>query len=173
MKWQRTSDNTESSDTIPVYRVTRFRIEGKSQFRPSYAGEFLGFPVPTAKAAREICERHHSITQHHSFQSPSLGPLYGNRFRHASSASQAVSIHRLTTTLSLQSSNRHSSSNANRWPAASRVSLLGGGGNVSMFPSSPNMSGLHVGHTCQCSHLQVLMACPPAWLVLWGVASSG
>ncbi|QIW89247.1 recombination protein NinG [Pseudomonas phage 8P] len=63
MKWQRTSDHTESSDTIPVYRVTRFRIEGKPQFRPSYAGEFLGFPVPTAKAAREICERHHSITQ--------------------------------------------------------------------------------------------------------------
>ncbi|QLI49454.1 hypothetical protein vBPaeMUSP18_50 [Pseudomonas phage vB_PaeM_USP_18] len=63
MKWTRAGMHAESSDTIPPYVVTRYRIEGVAQFRPSFKGEFLTFPVPTAKEAKAICERHHSINQ--------------------------------------------------------------------------------------------------------------
>lgn len=63
MEWKRTGLHVEESDTIPPYRVVRFRIEGKSLFRPAFKGEFLAFPVARAKGAKEICERHHAINQ--------------------------------------------------------------------------------------------------------------
>lgn len=55
--------HVEESDTNPPYKVARYRIDGKSLFRPVFKGEFLAFPVARAKEAKEICERHHSINQ--------------------------------------------------------------------------------------------------------------
>lgn len=53
-------------------------------------------------------------------QSPSLGPLYGNSFCHASSASIPLAHHLLTVGRSFVSISKHSSSSASQCPAAIR-----------------------------------------------------
>jgi len=63
MEWERVGANILSSNTIPAYRVARFRIDRDTQYSPSFKGEFLTMPVKTAKEAKAICERHHAINQ--------------------------------------------------------------------------------------------------------------
>lgn len=63
MKWNRESADRLTSDTMPAYKVVRFRIDEQKLFRASFKGEFIGIVTKRARDAQDICENHHLITQ--------------------------------------------------------------------------------------------------------------
>ena len=67
MKWAKAKDKDGNVlERVAIsdagYKVARFTIDGKDQYRASLQGEFLHFPVPDPKEAQAVCERHYLIT---------------------------------------------------------------------------------------------------------------
>lgn len=58
MKWAKQSEYVAFSDSRPVYRVAKFKVDGAELYRASVRGEFIGKVCDDPKEAQAICERH-------------------------------------------------------------------------------------------------------------------
>lgn len=64
MKWKKENEYLATSNTMPAYKVAKYNVHPKYPvYRASFKGEFLGRETECPKEARQICERHHTITQ--------------------------------------------------------------------------------------------------------------
>lgn len=58
MRWAKQSEYLAVSDSSPVYRVAKFRVDSELLYRASVRGEFIGRVCDDPKEAQAICERH-------------------------------------------------------------------------------------------------------------------
>lgn len=65
MKWSkpRPGEMFSVSNTTPAYKVAHYIVDGVSRFRCSFKGEFIGRVTDDKNEAKQICERHNTITQ--------------------------------------------------------------------------------------------------------------
>lgn len=62
MRWSIQGEYVLVSNTMPAYKVSKFYVDGRTKYRASFKGEFIGAMSEERKAAQVLCERHHSIT---------------------------------------------------------------------------------------------------------------
>lgn len=60
MKWKKEGPYLAVSDT--GHKVAKYVSGDQVQYRPSFSGEFISYPVSDPKEAQAICERHYQIT---------------------------------------------------------------------------------------------------------------